>query len=762
MKRITLLVVSYMLTLGASAQGVSFGHFKQKEKIKTLLAKKTQEGQRMATVTRATIIPVEEYAEIEEDRRYRYVYAYNSNKERSSETIYMRERENGVWGEEVLYTVGTYTYEYDTQGRVKTKSVTYDNTDGSFISYRIMVTYGNDGSATYTKYEHNTYDETYVEVAKWTYRADGTLASYTCENEWGDSVTYTYDVQGNVTSYDEYSLSGGLNDVTLTYTDETESSNSYTNHYTYDDKTGKLLDFWQTGGYIDTERYTFEYDAFGRISSIKGYDLNDSDSEVVEDGVLETRTTALSNAANWLLAYEENYTYFSDEVYGITNPWKVAFGIDGPLTQMSWTEYESGASYGEDLNGDGVVDDNDRRSYGTETTYFQRDANGMLTAIRYSDTETESGAEYTVTVNANGEIVSMKDEYENIWTDNGVTCRDYSLDETTYTWENGKIVKEVTKTEYSWWSPDGDYSGNSTSEVSYAYTDNSVTKTDESGSVIEIMQDGPRYMVRKWSGDEFEWESDDYIIRDIQTEDVSFIRPNLKKDREGFTVDVPVVLSRAGRVVCVGYESMGSGDDCINSEMDGNWHYLNIEAEEDEYSSKDELMGIYYSISHDGDLTIASNVEGLPVYVLKGSRLMKEYKYYDIEYSVGGSMGSTEVTRAITIPAGQAYDEISYLYNDGGLLVGKQLVSVDEEGERTGEITLDYKYDANGVVHTEMVAKGHVCLNDRILELSDGGTFDVYMTNGQTVATNVTFYNFDQAGIYIIVANNESVKLTVK
>lgn len=751
------------------------------------MAKMVSSNRQSELKTRTAVIPVEEYAEIEEDRRYRYVYAYNSNQERSSETIYLSEREGEVWGEESLYTVGTYTYEYDTQGRVKTKSVTYDNTEGYFTSYRVMVTYAADGAATYTKYERDPYDESYTEVEQWTYRADGTLASRTCENEWGSSdVTYTYDTQGNVTSYDGYSLSGGLNDVTLTYTDGNDSYSNNTKHYTYDDKSGKLLEFWQTGGYVDAERYTFEYDTYGRIVSIKEYvgEEGDAIDSPELDGAETVTRAASAEGIVWRLAESENYTYFGNEAYSVNNPWKVVFEMDGPVLTMTYKEYDTYAEGG-DVNGDGVIDERDDAAnceYEKVIT-FTRNANGKLTAVKETDNETATGVEngLVFSIDSEGQIIGLKDESYESWAggydengnwDENFQNSYYSLLEHTYTWKDGKITQSTLHDKYEAKDSKVVYTDETSYTTRYTYTGNSVTiartedNVDSSVEMTYLSQEGNRYMAKSWyqSGttDNFDWETDNYVIRDIQTEDVSFIRPNLKKDREGFTADVPVVLSRAGRVVCAGFESMGSGDDCINSEMDGNWHFLNMEAEEDEYSSKDELMGIYYSISHDGNLTIASNIEGLPVFVLNGSRLLKEYKYYDIGYIAGGSVGSAEVTRAVTIPAGQAYDEISYLYDDGGLLVGQQLVSVDEEGVRTGEVTLEYRYDATGIIHTELTAQGRICLNGRTLGLDNGATFSIRTVSGQTLAAGVSSYTFDQPGIYIITTGSTSMKLTVK
>lgn len=787
MKRNTLLIGILLLSLGASAQGVSFGHFQQKKKAEARMAKMISSNQQLESKIRAAVIPVEEYTEIDEDRRYRYVYAYNSNKERSSETIYMRERENGVWGEEILYTVGTYTYEYDTQGRVKTKSVTYDNTDTPFASYRVMVTYADDGSATYTKYERDPDYGNYIEGEKWTYRTDGTLASYTCEDEYGSvNDVYTYDEQGNVTAFNSYSLSGSLNDVTLTYASEDTYESNSTWHYTYDGKTGNLLGYWQTGGSMDTQRYSFEYDAQGRIVSIKEY-TGEADDEIdspIVEGEVVTRASSVGSII-WRLAYKEDYTYFGDDAYDVANPWKAVFNMDGPVVTITTKEYNTYAE-GDDVNGDGIIDERDNAEnceYESVVT-FTRDANGKLTAVKETNNETAGSVDtgLIVSIDGEGQITGVKSEFKESWNggydeagnwDENIQNFFYSLEEQTYTWKEGKITQmtdhEKWENQYDGNNDNGEYSYT----TRYTYTDNSVTiakvQDNVDGASTELTsmsQTGNRYMVKHWYGsdtsDSFDWETDDYIIHDIQTENVSFIRPNLKKDREGFTADVPVVLSRAGRVVCVGFESMTDCNDCYFSESDNSYHCFNIYDEESEYDSEDNLMGIYYSISHDGDLTVASNVEGLPVYVLKGSQLLKEYKYYDMAYEISGSMGTSETTRAISIPAGQSYDEISYIYNDGGLLVGQQIVSVDEDGVRTGDITLEYKYDANGIVDTEMTAQGRVCLNGRMLGLDNGGTFSVYTLSGQTLAVDVTRYTFDQSGVYVIVVDDTSIKLSVK
>lgn len=126
-KVFTLAIVSaLMMSYSASAQGVKFGkrymkqrmELRKQEAAKKAAAKAAKETQTLKANANNIL---DEYEEKDEDRIYRYVYAYDKNKMRSSETIYLKEKTDGVWGEEKLYTVGRYTYEYDTQDRLSVK-----------------------------------------------------------------------------------------------------------------------------------------------------------------------------------------------------------------------------------------------------------------------------------------------------------------------------------------------------------------------------------------------------------------------------------------------------------------------------------------------------------------------------------------------------------------------------------------------------------------------------------------------------------------
>lgn len=807
MKRITSFFSILLLALTAMAQGVSFGHFQRKQQAKA--HRQARIERRAEQTTRAIIAPIEEYQEVDldENRRYRYVYAYNTSGDRASETIYMQEFDGDTWSKETLYTVGTYTYEYDTQGRVKTKSVTYDPEDdyGKFEPYRVMVSYADDGSATYTKYNRD-YDNTYTEVENWTYRADGSLAEHNvAEYEGSESFDiWKYDTQGNVTNYNNFRLSGTLNDVNILYENEFIPETNDIEHYTYDGKTGKLLEYWYDNGSWELERYTFEYDAKGRIVSIKEYvgeseedddvDVDYPTIEVSTETGMETRIATSVDDIVWELSYEENYTYFNDEVYAVNNSWKAVFNMDGPVTNIVYKEYDTYEyEVGSDLNGDGVINELDNPSLleYESTVVFTRNTDGKLTAVKTYDKEsdgTTTESDLSITIDNEGQITNMKSEYSELWTggydeegnwDESIKNSSYSLNEQAYTWSGGKITRMTDHEKWEYIYEGHSDNGEYTYQTLYTYTDNGIVMTkaqqdvDGAGAEItSIEQVGSRYMLKHWydygttigEAVNFDWEMDDYVIRDIQTEDVSFIRPNVQKDREGFTPEIPIILSRAGRVVCVNHGSTSTSDKLWYCEYDNQYYYRNVEIEENEYSFEEQLTGIYYSISHDGDLTVASNVKGLPIYVLKGSRLLKEYRYYDYDYDYVVPVGpeSEMETRSVTIPAGQAYDEISYLYNDNDLLVGMQLVSVDEDGVRTGEITLEYKYDASGIATPELTATPHATIHGRTLGLSNGNTFCIYTPNGQIVASDVASYTFASSGLYLIGAEGKTIKVIIK
>lgn len=224
MKRIAFLALVGLLASISLAQGVSFGRFNtmQKQKVQKAKLRAQATPTELAFYSPKAMRPIEEFSEIVDNRYYRFVYAYDTNKQRASETIYVREKEGDAWGEEQLYAVGSYSYEYDTQGRVKTKTVKYDRDEIEFTSYRVMVDYNTDGSTVYSKYEWVAYNQNYEMVEQWIYRADGSLQEHIIQDDGsleGRKQT-TYDPQGNVTRYNQYQVSGGLNNTTITYQDD--------------------------------------------------------------------------------------------------------------------------------------------------------------------------------------------------------------------------------------------------------------------------------------------------------------------------------------------------------------------------------------------------------------------------------------------------------------------------------------------------------------------------------------------------------------
>lgn len=768
MKRIAFLALVGLFASISLAQGVSFGRFNtmQKQKVQKAKLRAQATPTELAFYSPKAMMPIEEFSEIVDNRYYRFVYAYDTNKQRASETIYVREKEGDAWGEEQLYAVGTYSYEYDTQGRVKTKTVKYDRDEIEFTSYRVMVDYNTDGSTAYSKYEWVAYNQNYEMVEQWIYRADGSLQEHIIQDDGsleGGKQT-TYDPQGNVTRYNQYQVSGGLNNTTITYQDDFGYDSYSLEHFVYDDKTGKLLEFQQEGEFSDTEKYVFEYDEWGRIKTINVYG-EDSEAELPESGeVLEPTHTRTSNEAHtWVLNYQENYTYFNDEVYDFTNSWKCVFNMDGPVSSITYKEFNTYENSG-DVNGDGYVDEKDSHAnceY-TDNFTFQRNNEGRLLSVECNNSSGYMEGITAFTIDDNGQIVRMINEESESW-DNGSY---YSLYEQNYTWENGKVVQLSIYDKYVMKESNEQYEGSYESTSLFTYTDHSVTEkiTEDNGTTKYVyrMQAGNRFEHRNWYADEeFDWDKNTYIIREIQREDVSFIRPNPKKDLNGFTPEVPTILSRAGRVVCVA-DNLQTDRTFFQSDWDDEWHYQNVLSEDDEYSSQDEVMGIYYAITHDGEKTIASNVKGWPIYVLKGSQLLKEYKYYYLASSMGGAEGGEYTAKSLTFPEGMAYDEISYRYNNDGLLVGKEIISVDENGTKTEVIDFEYKYDLTGIAQTQISAPQNVCITGRTLGTRNNQSFSVYHLSGQLVVKDVMQHQFTQPGNYLIVLNNETIKVHIQ
>ena len=772
------LLAAALLSQASYAQGVKFGtrYMKQRIELRKQAAAK-EAADRAAKETTALKAQagniLDEYEEKVDDRIFRYVYAYDKDKMRSSERIFVKEKTDGKWGDEREITTGTYKYEYDSQDRLSVKTVTYTAND-YFTTYRVTVSYGDDETE-YVKSEWDEYDQKYRTTQRWSYYDNGVLASYTdYGNGYGVKSSF-FDTDGVSTGYaTEYSkmtFGGELNSPVVTYyeadgwDDATQSYTSWRQKkqetYTYDPTTGKLAEYIVTDEYDDNKKYTFSYDAFGRMAAYREYGEEGDNVEVPGgdwngDGVVDENdkpAVASAKAAptdniEWILNYEEMYTYYNDEVYGVGNSWHDVFGMDGPLTRIDVLD-----EYGERLE-----------------TVFTRAADGRLTGITFPNQVTDSYYTSTdkATIDGEGQILKIEEEYSyesGSWEDdpnyNGEDRSEYSYLATDYTWEGGKVVKAYTTDKYeSTVEGQPPYSYESHSTYGYTYGEGKFTQLNygDDGTTLAyttvIEEQGTMRKVRHsvHSGTTTE---DERIARYVQTEDIAFVRPNLAADVEGMTADSTIVVSVAGRVVCAYEGAWNTQFGYAVTEYDNTAYYANT------------ISGsTYFTVEQDGGETICRDIYGLPIYILADGRLVKEYKYYEIGYgtvSPDKPETRTAAMLAADIPAGQAYDEITYRYDAEGRLAGKTEVSVDENGERTEDITLEYTYDeTSGITSVEATAGAGINLTGRRIGLSDNSAFSVCTLGGQVLAAGVTQYTFASPGIYIVNAGNVKAKVLVK
>ena len=774
---LTLLAAAFM-SQSAGAQGVKFGTRYMKQRIelrKQAAAKKA--AARAAKETKALKAQagniLDEYEEKVDDRIFRYVYAYDKDKMRSSERIFMKEKTDGKWGAEKEITTGTYKYEYDSQRRLYVKTVTYTAND-YFTTYRVTVNYGN-GETEYERSEWDEYDQRYRTTQRWSYYDNGVLASFTDYEHRNGTVGSTFDTDGVNTGYifngTKMTFTGELNSPTVTYyegenwNDETQEYTSWRQKrqetYTYDPATGKLAEYVVTDEYDDNKKYTYSYDAHGRIVAIREYGEDGDNVEVPGgdvngDGVVDeadkpavaSAKAASTDNIEWVLNYEEMYTYYNDEVYGVGNSWHDVFGMDGPLARID------------------VLDEDGER----QETVFTRADDGRLTGITFPNQVTDSYYTSTdvATIDAEGQITKIEEEYSyksGSWDDdpnyNGEDRSIYSYFATEYTWEGGNVVKAYMTDKYEETvSGQPPYSYEQHETHRYTYGDGKVTikKYGDDGTTLAsttvIEEQGTMRNVRHsvHSGTTTE---DEYIARYVQTEDIAFVRPNLAADVEGMTADSTIVVSVAGRAVCAYEGAWNTQFGYTVTEYDNTAYYVNT------------MSGsTYFTVEQDGGETICRDIYGLPIYILTGGRLTKEYKYYDVAQEIGPEVDPEMRAAAMLsadIPAGQAYDEITYKYDAEGRLAGKTEISVDENGTRTEDISLEYTYDeATGITSVEATANAGITLNGRRIGLSDNSAFSVCTLGGQVLASGVTQYTFASPGIYIVNAGNVKTKVLVK
>ena len=647
--------------------------------------------------------------------------------ERSSETIYRKYYDGTQWSDEEYCNKGIYTYEYDTQGRIISKTVMYENkNDYTFESYYISVVYDN---PEYTLYRKSVIDSNhnYNEVAEWSFYQNGQMRHYDDINftyQTGHAITF--DENGSCIAFskgDEQSkeLHGTLNDSTITHF-ESHAPVSIES-YVYNPDNGKLTEYKEWGYNLDSHKYEYIYDEYGRISAIRKYYDQDDDDKTARIGkgnkASSTHEHELIEEPQWRLEYNETFSYFNDEVYGIGNPWHDVFGFDGPL-----------------INRHLVDDDYEPNNPWVEDLTLHRDANGKLLSVVSTKPEDNGDVveKNTIDVDDNGHITREYSYFkENGWEE--ITTVDYL-------WENNLLTsaKQTDEEKSSY--------GSSTSVVNYTFTYGngsfSYQRKDNNGEIItgNISQRNKGYRLI---------EGDTYFIQEVQTEDVRFVRPNLVIDYAGFSSDSTIIASVKDRVVAFGKSSWGGNTDYQWGDIE--WLHGDI----DTYFTTNE--GTYFSISHEGDLTICSNYEGKPVFVLKDGKLLKEIIYYETYSNVETKDGGTRVA----IPTGQAYKEITYVYDDKGLVVGQTVTTVDEDGTKKDEVVVEVKYDpTSGINNMTVTTQGTLSLSGRTIGLANGQTFSVYTIDGVSLTNNASSFTFPKAGIYMITVNGTSIKLNIK
>lgn len=435
------------------------------------------------------------------------------------------------------------------------------------------------------------------------------------------------------------------------------------------------------------------------------------------------------NEPKWRLEYNETYTYFNDEVYGIGNPWHDVFGFDGPLTNRHLVDddYEEGTPWVEDLT-------------------FNRDANGKLLSVVFTRPEEEGIVEKnTFDVDADGHITReyyLSNE-ENSYIDETTTDYNWQGDlltssKETYTYKGGSYENTYVR-DYVYSYGDGVFNYKRTSTDTNGDNNSVVTgtvsKTNKGFKIVE-------------KHDNFE----DRFIQEVQTEDVSFIRPNLVCDYKEFSTDSTIVVSVKNRVVA--YTSYSYGNHNTGSGFkDISFSLADIETYFNTYDDT------YFSVSHEDDKTICSNMKGLPVFILQGDRLLKEYIYEDVYYS------NEADTRAAKSSTGQAYiyKEIEYRYDEYGRVNGQTVTSYDKDGKKVDGTTVEVTYNpSSGIETVNASTENGISLNGRTLGISNG-SFSVYSVDGTMLGSDAQIFQFQKGGTYIVkAASGKTIKINVK
>lgn len=709
------------------------------------------------------------------DGLFRYVFAYDSNKQRSSETIYYKERNAGVWGSESLYEVGNYSYQFDSKGRLKVKEVKYSLGKPQFQTYRIMVDYNDTAAAgeavsTFKRYTLAD-DNNYQLEEQWSLYANGQLASHSLFNSY-DAVSHRYDENGTINailSYDfsgdklvtKVTKSGTLNDSTIVHYED--GMPSWTERYRYDGKTGRPLEYTTWGKTVDAFHNVWKYDAQGRIVLDEHYiDSADDDVDFPTAAALSgkrrkgarlpfmsagwseaaanarkadaaprrNRTESAMTEPEWKLDERITYKYFNDEAYPVSNSWRSVMNMEGPLSECAFLE-----------KGDETEPDYEER------IVFTRDASGKLTAVNHTyskETDSENSSVYVV--DAAGHVTRRT--YTNKET-SGDRTETY-VEDYQYVWDSDRCVSMVETNGYT--------PGQQT-KTSHVYTyDTAANKfTDELRITHENGTDEPStvtYTVQQ-NGTSVEATNKESAycnsryIREVQQEDVSFIAPNMLKDFDGAYPEPRTVISVKGRVVTTATGPRGKyyGYVEVPALNDADNQYLTL------------APGQYFSVKRVGNQLVCSNIDGFPVYVVEGNLLKKEYIYLDNTSSVTPQTSVAPVAKAAD---GVECTEVEYFYSQYGLLVGQTLTDISVDGKRTENISIEYKYDEATGIGTYEATTAKMQLSGRSLGLTDGTMFSVYTLDGTQLAANVADYTFASSGVYIVKVGGKSVKLTVK
>ena len=758
MKKILPLALA-LVAMGASAQSLQFGKKRVPRKTCVEAVKQSQHKQVMRSA-KAKFIPIDEAQTVDDNGHiFRYVYGYDKDGQRVSEAIYCKEKQsNGSYVDKGLVARGTYQYIYDTNGRLVAKSVDYGttNNDYGFYSYFVQVNYRDDGKVLYAKYvkSDNAVDGYNSASEVWSYYPDGKLAMYTAEGDGQTPEYYKLTELGNVKEaglfkgWDQVdkilelmpcrTVEGELNDSTITYYGRIYSSSgentrdkTKVEHYKYS-PTGLLMEYTVYGGRGDDRKTVYAYDDLGRIVSWKKYYANDDDSDAgyasnMSRGMSEWDHSAEAPAKEpeWQTEPEfcQTWTYLDNTtVWGIGNPWHDVFNLDGPATEIL------------------LVDE----GYTTRNT-FEWTAPGKLKNYTYYDEDIDGVTEDNkIEVDADGHIV------KNVWTSKESGSYEES-ETTTYKWDGDKLVSASEVEERG---SEG-YKTKYVSDYTYTFGDNYYRKdskqydvqtdgvpSEASTSTLTVTRKGN--MLR--SVETYSGLNEPYItVLDVQNEDITFTLPNILKDMEGFTADIPVVASQKGRVVAATSRNRYGADEGYNLTQTDELYF-------------NTLGDQYCSLEHDGDFTLGRNIEGLPLFVLKNGQVQKVYYYYEEDFPLEPATQSLD----LTVPKGKSYDEVTYSYNDAGQLIGQQIVEVDADGTRTETVKLEYKYDPTGIGHLEMDTQAGITLQGRMLNLKNGATFSVVNLGGVVLAGKVNAYTFQSPGIYLIKVGKQTIKVKVK